>query len=152
DVGVVSPSVKVISGFPTSAVATVPVDVRLAPPPGQLGVTINHAALGTTDPNVTISAVWPIYTTTITISNDGGVENPTSFPAAPDGPGVPVAARARRPGPPAQDRLRALRRGDRDPRALPGRHRPGPATADPERRALDRRRRRHHRDEPGRQP
>ena len=43
-------------------IATVPVVAKLRPPPGGVGVTINHGAEFTNDPNVTLSPVWPAYT------------------------------------------------------------------------------------------
>jgi hypothetical protein len=51
---------------------TVPVDVRLAPPPGEPGVTINDGAFATNDPHVTLTLTWPAYSASAIASNDGG--------------------------------------------------------------------------------
>jgi hypothetical protein len=51
---------------------SVPVDVRLAPPPGEPGVTINDGAFATNDRHVTLTLTWPAYSATAIASNDGG--------------------------------------------------------------------------------
>jgi hypothetical protein len=52
--------------------------VRLAPPRGPLGITINDGARYTNDPDVTISAIWPALATKMLISNDGGFRKATT--------------------------------------------------------------------------
>jgi hypothetical protein len=63
--------------------ATTHVTVVAAPPAGPIGVTINDAAQYTNDPNVTLSIVWPAFTTNLLLSNDGGFRAATGHaPAA----------------------------------------------------------------------
>ena len=72
--GTFSPRVRVTDNYGRSgvAVASQPVEVRLAPPPGPLGVSLNAGARYTNDPEVIISAVWPNLATEMVMSNDGG--------------------------------------------------------------------------------
>jgi hypothetical protein len=66
------PAVRVTNDAGTSATASVDLDVRLAPPPGDLGVSINGGDRYTDDPHVTVSPVWPALATSLRIANDGG--------------------------------------------------------------------------------
>ena len=75
-------SVRVSSNLGTDATASAQVSVRLAPPPGPLGVTINEGAQFTNDPNVTVSPVWPTFALTALVSNDGGFRAAGTFPVA----------------------------------------------------------------------
>lgn len=52
--------------------AALDLDVRPAPPAGELGVSIDGGAVATNDPNVTLTVVWPALTTGALIANDGG--------------------------------------------------------------------------------
>jgi hypothetical protein len=81
-----SPRVKLTSSFDTTDTASASLEVRRAPPSGELGVTVNHGAQFTNDPDVTVSAVWPPYATTMLVSNDGGFLDPGSFPVNDDTP------------------------------------------------------------------
>jgi hypothetical protein len=56
--------------------------VRLAPPEGPVGVSINGGAQYTNDPNVTVSVRWPAFATSLLISNDGGFTQAVAFPVA----------------------------------------------------------------------
>jgi PKD domain len=59
------------SGGPTDT-ATADLDVRAAPPGGEVGISINGGAVATNDPHVTLHVVWPKYSINALISNDGG--------------------------------------------------------------------------------
>jgi sugar lactone lactonase YvrE len=48
------------------------IEIRQAPPPGEVGVSINGGAYATNDRHVTLSLVWPKLLPTALISNDGG--------------------------------------------------------------------------------
>lgn len=78
--GTYSPSVRVVSSFGTTDIASTSLDVRRAPRPGELGVTINHGDTYTNDTNVTLSAIWPAYASSMVASNDGGFLDPGTFP------------------------------------------------------------------------
>lgn len=80
NVGVVPVSVRVTNAFGQSSTATVDLDVRLAPPAGPVGVSIDRGALYTNDPDVTLDLVWPPFTQTVTASNDGGFQDAQTFP------------------------------------------------------------------------
>jgi hypothetical protein len=54
--------------------------VRLASPPGPVGVSINEGAQFTNDPNVTVSVRWPAFATNLLISNDGGFLDAVAVP------------------------------------------------------------------------
>jgi 6-phosphogluconolactonase len=58
------------AGLTASAHTTI--DVRLAPPPGIVGVSINNGDYATDNPQVEIEPVWPPYANQIVISNQGG--------------------------------------------------------------------------------
>jgi hypothetical protein len=66
----------------TSASAGVEVDVRRAPPPGDLGVSIDGGARYTNHRHVSVSAVWPALAVSLRISNDGGFGDAETFPVA----------------------------------------------------------------------
>ena len=54
-------------------------------PPGRVGVLLNNGDYATNSPRVTVDPVWPVGTTLILISNDGGFGasgNATTFPLA----------------------------------------------------------------------
>ena len=78
--------VRVTNEVGTSDVATIELDVRRAPPAGELGVSINDGARYTNNLQVTVSAVWPRLATDLRISNDGGFRAAQSFPVAPEVP------------------------------------------------------------------
>lgn len=73
--GSIEAAVRVTNNSGKSDTATVNLEVRSTPPPGDLGITINNGAQFTNDPNVTISSVWPVRAVTMRISNDGGFRN-----------------------------------------------------------------------------
>jgi sugar lactone lactonase YvrE len=52
--------------------ATATLEVRLAPPPGELGVSINSGDFATNDRHVTLSPVWPRLAESALVSDDGG--------------------------------------------------------------------------------
>ena len=54
------------------AETTARVHVTLAPPSGELGVSINDGAIATSDPHVSVSLIWPRLAETALLSNDGG--------------------------------------------------------------------------------
>ena len=66
-----------------TAVATTDLEVRLAPPPGPRGVSINGGAQFTRDPLVTVVVRWPALATDLFVSNDGGFGTFGSFGVAP---------------------------------------------------------------------
>ncbi len=65
-------SVKVTAPGGKTAAASINIEVRLTPPSGEPGVSINDAAQFTNDPNVLLWPVWPAGATAIRVSNDGG--------------------------------------------------------------------------------
>lgn len=56
------------------------VAVRLAPPAGPVGVSIDGGAQYTDTPDVTLSVVWPGCTSDITLANDGGFGRAQTVP------------------------------------------------------------------------
>lgn len=64
-------SVRVSNAHGTSSTSRT-VEIRLAPPPGLPGVSINGGAQFTNDPDVEVSVVWPRMMTEVMLSNDGG--------------------------------------------------------------------------------
>jgi sugar lactone lactonase YvrE/PKD repeat protein len=65
--------------------ATLLLHVRLTPPPGQLGMSINDGDFATNDPHVTLTLVWPQFAESALVSNDGGfgtAGSTHSFPVA----------------------------------------------------------------------
>ncbi len=65
-------SVKVAAPGGKTAVASINIEARLAPPSGEPGVSINDGAQFTNDPNVLLWPVWPAGGTAMRVSNDGG--------------------------------------------------------------------------------
>jgi PKD repeat protein len=85
--GVFTASVRVTRSGGRVDSATAPVEVRLAPPAGEVGVSINGGAFATNDPHVTLSLVWPVNADSLLASNDGGFGDAGStqvFPVAPE--------------------------------------------------------------------
>jgi hypothetical protein len=74
----VSVRVTAESGITDTAEGTF--TVRLASPPGPVGVSINAGAQFTNDPNVTVSVRWPAFATSLLISNDGGFADAVTVP------------------------------------------------------------------------
>lgn len=76
-----NPGVRVSNDL-GSSVARVPLSVRLAPPAGEVGISVRDTATGslryTNDENVTLTVVWPPLATTMLISNDGGFAGATT--------------------------------------------------------------------------
>jgi len=70
--GTYDATVRVTNQNGIEATASVPVTVRLAPPDGPLGISINDGAKFTNDPHVLIYPVWPELAQSLLISNDGG--------------------------------------------------------------------------------
>ena len=75
-------TVRITSSFGTTATDSAPVDIRPAPGSGEPGVTINNGAQYTNDTDVTISTVWPRFSSTALVSNDGGFLAPVQQPVA----------------------------------------------------------------------
>src|SRR5207247_7073793 len=74
---------RVTTGTGLSGVATQLLKVTQPPVGGrQLGVSINHGAQFTRTPRVTVTAIFPVSTTSMLFSNDGGFFGPDSFPPA----------------------------------------------------------------------
>jgi len=81
--GVRTPAVRVTAPSGRTATASAqPVDVRLAPPPGLVGVSILAGAQFTDSPRVTLHLVWRADDTAVVISNDGGFANARTVPVA----------------------------------------------------------------------
>ena len=78
--GPVSVGLRVTSEKGGTAIIRRSVDVFAAPPPGFVGVSINQGAQFTNTPNVALSPIWPPFTKTIVISNDGGFANAQVLP------------------------------------------------------------------------
>jgi len=64
--------VRVTSRGGTQATASTSVRVTIAPPPGEVGVSINDGAQFTHDPDVNVSIVWPASASGVRLANDGG--------------------------------------------------------------------------------
>jgi hypothetical protein len=67
-----SVAVRVINMGGVQDTARRSIDVKPKPPAGLVGVSINDGAQFTNDPDVELSAVWPRFEDTLTVSNDGG--------------------------------------------------------------------------------
>jgi hypothetical protein len=87
-------AVQVTNSLGLTSTASVLVSVHPAPPPGPVGVTIDHGTSYTNNPQVTLNAVWPAGTDTIVVSNDGGFATAQRFPAEPDIPWTLATASA----------------------------------------------------------
>lgn len=72
-----------------SAIASATVDVGPAPPPGQVGISINDGDYATNSPNVTLDVVWPAYSVNALISNDGGFGSNGATTTVPVAPQIP---------------------------------------------------------------
>jgi PKD repeat protein len=70
--GVYDLKVRVTRSGGRTDVTTATVDVRLAPPAGELGISINGGDFATNDAKVTVDVVWPARAQSLLISNDGG--------------------------------------------------------------------------------
>jgi hypothetical protein len=75
DVGDVTVGVQVTDSKGNSGTDQKVVSVRLTPPSGPVGMSIDNGAIFTNDPQVKINAVWPAYTKNVVISNDGGFQH-----------------------------------------------------------------------------
>jgi hypothetical protein len=70
---VIRGAVRVTDAGGLSTTTPLPVvHVRPAPPPGPLGITVNHGARFTRSRDVVISPVWPAYADQLLLANDGG--------------------------------------------------------------------------------
>jgi hypothetical protein len=76
-------SARVTGETGRTSISTVASDVRLRPPPGPVGVSINDGDLYTNDPNVEVSMVWPAYALDALVSNDGGLGGAGSYEVTP---------------------------------------------------------------------
>lgn len=65
-------TMRVVDTAGLSATASTTVDVRPAPPTGEVGISINNGDIATNDPKVGLSLVWPEYASHTLVSNDGG--------------------------------------------------------------------------------
>jgi hypothetical protein len=70
--GIVAVAVRVTDQVGRTSVTATSVVVRLTPPPGEIGVSINRGDIATNDPNVTLHVVWPRLAEVALVSNDGG--------------------------------------------------------------------------------
>jgi hypothetical protein len=64
--------VRVTSRGGSTATASMPIEVRLAPPKGEPGMSILEGASYVNSKTVKLNLVWPEYATEARISNDGG--------------------------------------------------------------------------------
>jgi hypothetical protein len=76
-----SPRVRVTdeAGNTSVAVAQFPLRVRLRPPPGEPGISINGGDRYTNDRHVTVDVVWPPFSDAVRLSNDGGFADAQRF-------------------------------------------------------------------------
>jgi hypothetical protein len=65
-------AVRVIDDSGIAATAGSVIDVRRAPPRGELGASVNDGDIATNDPHVMLSVVWPAFAAGALVSNDGG--------------------------------------------------------------------------------
>jgi hypothetical protein len=65
-------SVRVTDAAGLSSTASTMIDVRPAPPRGEIGVSINNGDIATNDPAVQLAVVWPGFASHALVSNDGG--------------------------------------------------------------------------------
>jgi sugar lactone lactonase YvrE/PKD repeat protein len=78
--GEIRVSVRVTAESGITDTAEAALTVRLASPPGAVGVSINAGAQFTNDPNVTLSVRWPAFATSLLIANDGGFTDAVTVP------------------------------------------------------------------------
>lgn len=72
--------VRVIGTGGNAVIASVPIGVRSAPPAGAVGASINTGARYTNSPDVAVSIVWPAFSATAAVANDGGFADQQTFP------------------------------------------------------------------------
>lgn len=72
--------VRVTAPSGKTDVASTTVDIRQAPPSAPVGVSINGGAQFTNDSTVILKPVWPNFSQTLTVSNDGGFAKAEVFP------------------------------------------------------------------------
>ena len=72
NVGIWTPKVRVTSRGGSQDVGNYRIDVRLNPPSGDVGISINDGASYTNNKAVSLNLVWPAYATQVKVSNDGG--------------------------------------------------------------------------------
>jgi DNA-binding beta-propeller fold protein YncE len=82
-VGNHSVTVRVTSRGGSTATATTVVGVTIAPPAGEVGVSINGGSQFTNNPEVKVSLVWPRSAVGARLSNDGGFRDPGQRDLAP---------------------------------------------------------------------
>ena len=70
--GVKIVGVRVTSRGGSSSSATMNIEVRLSPPIGEPGVSINDGSTATNAKSVMLNLTWPEYATEARVSNDGG--------------------------------------------------------------------------------
>jgi PKD domain/Bacterial Ig-like domain len=73
-------AVRVTDGVGLTNTSTERMFVRLRPPDGLPGVSINHGAQFTNDPQVKVDLVWTPFAKDLVISNDGGFRPALGFP------------------------------------------------------------------------
>lgn len=72
--GIHSVSVRIARAGGRVETATTSIDVRPAPPRGNVGISIDGGDFATDNPNVQLDLVWPPFAKEALISNDGGFE------------------------------------------------------------------------------
>jgi PKD repeat protein len=87
--GVRTVRVKVTNEVGGSAIATATVAVRLAPPKGPIGVSINNGNYATNSTKVKLYVIWPAYAIHALISNDGGFSQAGGTKTVPVAPKIP---------------------------------------------------------------
>lgn len=94
--GVVHPRVRVTNAAGGTAIETLALDVRRAPPPGEIGVSINDGDFATNTKEVRLSLVWPAFAAKARISNDGGFNSAGGTSTVPVAPTVDWTLRSER--------------------------------------------------------
>ena len=79
-VGLLHPALRVRTGAGATDTTDRPLDIRLAPPPGPVGASINGGDQFTNDPDVELVVRWPAFTLNATLSNDGGFAGASVVP------------------------------------------------------------------------
>ena len=123
--GIAHPRVQVTDALGITAITTANVDVRPAPPPGAVGVSINNGDYATNTTAVQVYVVWPAFASNALVSNDGGFNTAggTSTRAARANDLVDAALGRQRTA--AEDRLLALSRQRVPDGDVQRRHHPG---------------------------
>jgi hypothetical protein len=93
-VGIAHPQVQVTDGLGMTVIATVAVDVRPAPPPGAVGVSINNGDYATNTTAVQVYVVWPALASSALVSNDGGFNVAGGTSTVPLAPTIPWTLRS----------------------------------------------------------